>query len=115
MPAYQQQDGATIQNCSCVWCSDVQRTQVPNRPPTEYPVEQQAGPFGVSSLYDDDATPMLIISLYLNQDQDVDNRIETGTIVPDRTWAPVIPPQTAVRANIFPRACPRVLIPEVLA
>ena len=68
---------------------------------TEYPVEQRdpTRPFSVSSLYDDNTTPPLSRSPYLNQDQNVDNRVEAGTIVPDRTWAPFIP-QTAVRANV---------------
>jgi len=73
MPVYQQGKDATTQNCSCVWCSDAQRTQV--RPTTEYPVEQQdPRPFG---------------------DQNVNTRVKTATVVPDRKWAPLIPSQAA--------------------
>ncbi|KAH9175591.1 hypothetical protein EDB89DRAFT_1903713 [Lactarius sanguifluus] len=39
MPAYQQGEDVTIQNCTCPRCSEVQRTQP--RPMTWYPVEQQ--------------------------------------------------------------------------
>ncbi len=106
MPTYQQGEDATTQNCTCPWCSEVERTQ--DRPTTWYPVEQQdPRHFGVSSFYGDSSIPPLIASLfknadtpYLNQYQNVDN------CVPDRTGAP----QTAVRANISPH----ILIVEVL-
>ena len=101
MLAHQQGEGAIIQNGPCPRCSKAQRTQV--RPATEYPNEQQdGGPFGVSSLYDDSIIKPLITSLFknantphLNQDHNVNNRDETATSVPDRVWAP----QTAVRAK----------------
>jgi len=71
MPVYQQDEDATTQNYSCVWCSDGQHTQV--RPTTEHPVEQQdPRPFG---------------------DQNVNTQVNTATVVPDRAWAPLIPPQ----------------------
>ena len=109
MPAYQQGEGTTTQNCSCVWCSDVQRTQV--HPTTEHPVEQQVPrPFSVSGLNNDNVVPTLIRSPYLNQGQNVNTRVETAADVPDRTWASYVPPQAAVRANTFP--C--VLVAEVL-
>ena len=113
IPAHQQGDDATVQNRSCPRCSEAQRTQV--RLTTEYPVERQdPKPFGVSSLCADNTIPPLITSLfkdakipYMNQDQNVNNRSETATIVPDREWAT----QTAVRANDISH----VLIAEVLA
>jgi hypothetical protein len=100
MPARQQGDDI-IQNGPCPRCSKVQRTQV--WPATEYPVEQQdAGPFGVSSLYDDSIITPLITSLFknantphLNQGHNVNNRGETVTSVPIRIWAS----QSVVRAK----------------
>ena len=90
MPAYQQGEGATAKNCSCVWCSDAQRNQV--RPTTERPVEQQdPRPFGVSSLDNDNTVPTLIKSPYLNQDQNVNTRVDTAGDVPDRAWASFVP------------------------
>ena len=110
MPTYQQGEGPNIQNCSCVWCSDGQLTQV--RPTTQYPVEQQGPtrPFGVSSHHNDNGIPLLIRSPNLDLNQIVDNRVEDSATVPDRAWAPFIPSRAAVRANIFPH----ILIPEVL-
>ncbi|KAH9033604.1 hypothetical protein EDB85DRAFT_1950803 [Lactarius pseudohatsudake] len=69
MPAYQQGEGVTTQNCTCPRCSELQRTQ--SRPMTSYPIEQQdPRHFGN------------VDAPHLNQDQNVDNR------VPDRVWAP---------------------------
>ncbi|KAH9040218.1 hypothetical protein EDB84DRAFT_1476210 [Lactarius hengduanensis] len=69
MPAYQQGEGVTTQNCTCPRCSELQRTQP--RPMTWYPVEQQdPRHFGNAD------------APHLNQDQNDDNR------VPDRVWAP---------------------------
>ncbi|KAH9060154.1 hypothetical protein EDB87DRAFT_635314 [Lactarius vividus] len=69
MPAYQQGEDVTTQNCTCPRCSEVQRTQP--RPMAWYPVEQQdPRHFGNAD------------APHLNQDQNVDNR------VPDRVWAP---------------------------
>ncbi|KAH9018170.1 hypothetical protein EDB84DRAFT_660850 [Lactarius hengduanensis] len=85
MPTYQQ-DENTIQDCSCVQCSDVRRTQA--RPSTWYPIEQQdarqdARHFGNTT------------APYLNQDQGIDNRAETAMIVPDYALAQTVPLQTA--------------------
>ena len=103
MPANQQGEDATIQSGPCPRCSEAKRTQV--RPVTEYPIEQQdAGPFGVRSRYDDSVIKPLITSvfknantLHLNQDDNINNRGEIATSVPGRVWAP----QTAVRAKKF--------------
>ncbi|KAI9453245.1 hypothetical protein BJY52DRAFT_1289831 [Lactarius psammicola] len=54
-PPYQQGEDATTQNCACLWCSGVQRTQAPT---TWYPAGQQdPRHFGVSSLYNDNTIP----------------------------------------------------------
>ncbi|KAH8980536.1 hypothetical protein EDB92DRAFT_1953883 [Lactarius akahatsu] len=79
VPAYQQGEDVTTQNCTCPRCSEVQRTQP--RPMTWYPVEQQdPRDFGN------------VDAPHLNQDQIVDNR------VPDRVWAP----QTTVIQDGYP-------------
>ncbi|KAH8982200.1 hypothetical protein EDB86DRAFT_3106870 [Lactarius hatsudake] len=65
VPAYQQGEDVTTQNCTCPQCSEVQRTQP--RPMTWYPVEQQdPRHFGNAN------------APHLGQN---DNR------VPDRAWA----------------------------
>jgi len=63
MLTYQQGEDPTIQNCPCVWCSEVQGTQA--GPPTWYPIGQHdPRHFSVSSLYDDNTIPTaeLIVS-----------------------------------------------------
>ncbi|KAH9015744.1 hypothetical protein EDB83DRAFT_2528937 [Lactarius deliciosus] len=79
MHAYQQGDDTTIQNCSCTQCSEVQRTHA--APPNWYPV----GP----------RDPRHFNAPRVNQDQGVDNRVETALIAPGRAWTQFVPPQTA--------------------
>jgi hypothetical protein len=108
MPTYQQGEDPAIQNCSCVQCSGVRRTQA--HPPTSNP--------DVSGLYDDDTVPTTDYVFfrkstrapYVSQDQDIGNSAETALIVPDRVRAQFAPPQTDVRTNILPR----IRIAEVL-
>ena len=100
IPMNQHGEAPNIQNCSCVQCSEVRRTQA--RPPIWYPE--------VSSLYDTDTVTtndriFLFrknnIASYLNQGQNVDNRVETALVVPNRERAQFAPLQTEVRTNIL--------------
>ncbi|KAH9043558.1 hypothetical protein EDB83DRAFT_2523859 [Lactarius deliciosus] len=107
MPAYQQGEDPTIQNCSCAQCSDVQYTQA--RPPTWYLVGQQdPRHFGVGSFCDDNTIPTAdcVFSRkdhVVNQDQNVDNRAEAAMTVPNRARAQFgeIIPQTATIQDNF--------------
>ncbi|KAH9021731.1 hypothetical protein EDB85DRAFT_1999613 [Lactarius pseudohatsudake] len=85
MPAYQQGDDTTIQNCSCARCSGVQRAQA--TPPTWYPIGPQ--------------DPRHFNIPHVNQDQGGDNRVETALIAPDRAWTQFVPPQTARTQDNF--------------
>lgn len=107
-PAFQQnmraleqaeaEQDATVQNCFCPLCSDVQRTQA--LPATEYPpVELDPS---VSSPCDGHTIPLLIASLkngplHLNQYQNARDLAETAVIVPDHARVP----QIAVRAYTY--------------
>ncbi|KAH9021735.1 hypothetical protein EDB85DRAFT_1999651 [Lactarius pseudohatsudake] len=66
----------TVPNCSCQRCSDAQRRQ-----PTWYPIEQQDRQNAVAP--------------YVNQDQGVNNHVETALIAPVRSQAQFAPPQAA--------------------
>ncbi|KAH9043557.1 hypothetical protein EDB83DRAFT_2523858 [Lactarius deliciosus] len=78
-----QDTNATIPNCFCQRCSDAQRRQ-----PTWYPIEQQDRQSAVAP--------------YVNQDQGVNNHVETVSIAPvhSREPAQFVPPQAAeIRDN----------------
>ncbi|KAH9059887.1 hypothetical protein EDB87DRAFT_1618976 [Lactarius vividus] len=77
MPTYQQDENPTPQDCSCMQCSDVRRTQALRSSQL------------ISSSQNTTTVP------YLNQDQGVDNRTETAMIVPDHALAQFVPPQIA--------------------
>ncbi|KAI9450799.1 hypothetical protein BJY52DRAFT_1226998 [Lactarius psammicola] len=76
-PTPGQAANATTPNCSCPWCSDVQR-----RPPTWYSVEQQH-----PRHFDNAVVP------YVNQGQAVDNPVETALIEPHRMREQWVDPQ----------------------
>ena len=106
MPTYQEGKYPTVQNCNCAQCFAMRPTQI--GPTTWYPVEQQdRRHFGVSFLITMPPhsrsltlSPKSIGSPHLNHGQNVANRAETALIVPNRTPAQLVPPQTAVSAKV---------------
>lgn len=81
MPTHQQTEYSTTQNCFCLQCSAMRRTQ--GNPPTLYPVEQRdPRHFG-------------------NSDRNVDDHAETAMILPNHARTQPAPPQTTAIPENF--------------